>query len=242
MAHGATQVFIATLDRAVPFDIFAFYRGQHRYVGVDTLALSAAETGAVLETLRPGFEAGALTPYEIEPDFVFPLSRAEEAYRIVLGGAPQRVLLEMGRVNVTRLADAPAYEAPGHFDMRMLRLQGREAGPAESLWLGLSWLLPGGHTTLDASPVEKHYVVVEGELDDHRGARRPAGGSDTRPPRFLPHRAGRGAAARKPDEPAGGRGAGHALRATVRRATLNHPHTPTNGDTIDPPPQRHRPG
>ncbi|TPG52391.1 zinc-binding alcohol dehydrogenase family protein [Roseomonas nepalensis] len=96
MAHGATQVFIATLDRAVPFDIFAFYRGQHRYVGVDTLALSAAETGAVLEALRPGFESGALTPYEIEPDFVFPLARAEEAYRIVLGGAPQRVLLEMG--------------------------------------------------------------------------------------------------------------------------------------------------
>ncbi|WP_052402107.1 quinone oxidoreductase family protein [Muricoccus aerilatus] len=96
MAHGATQIFIATLDRAVPFDIFLFYRGQHRYVGVDTLALSAAETGAVLEALRPGFESGALTPYEIEPAFVFPLSRAEEAYRIVLGGAPQRVLLEMG--------------------------------------------------------------------------------------------------------------------------------------------------
>ena len=96
MAHGATQIFIATIDRAVPFDIFAFYRGQHRYVGVDTLALSAAETGAVLDALRPGFESGALTPYEIEPDFIFPLSRAEEAYRIVLGGAPQRVLLEMG--------------------------------------------------------------------------------------------------------------------------------------------------
>ncbi|MFT8242948.1 cupin domain-containing protein [Roseomonas sp. BN140053] len=67
-------------------------------------------------------------------------------------------------MNVTRLDAAPAYEAPGHFDMRMFRLQGREAGPAESLWLGLSWLLPGGHTTLDASGVEKHYVVVEGEL------------------------------------------------------------------------------
>ncbi len=67
-------------------------------------------------------------------------------------------------MNVVRLDAAPPYEAPGHDYMRMLRLQGREAGPAESLWLGLSWLLPGGHTTLDASPVEKHYVVVEGEL------------------------------------------------------------------------------
>lgn len=96
MAHGATQVFIATLDRAVPFDILAFYRGRHRYVGVDTLALAAAATGAVLEGLRPRFESGALRPYAIEEDFVFPLSRATEAYRTVLGGAPARVLLEIG--------------------------------------------------------------------------------------------------------------------------------------------------
>ena len=29
MAKGATQIFIATIERAVPFDIFAFYRGMH---------------------------------------------------------------------------------------------------------------------------------------------------------------------------------------------------------------------
>jgi NADPH2:quinone reductase len=97
MAHGATQIFIATLDRAVPFDILAFYRGRHRYVGVDTLALSAAETGAVLEALRPGFERGVLRSYELEEDYIFPLNRAEEAYRIVLSGAPQRVLVEPNR-------------------------------------------------------------------------------------------------------------------------------------------------
>ncbi|WP_424135511.1 cupin domain-containing protein [Roseomonas chloroacetimidivorans] len=67
-------------------------------------------------------------------------------------------------MNITRFGEARPYEAPGHFDMRMFRLQGREAGPSDTLWLGLSWLLPGGHTTLDASPIEKHYVVVEGEL------------------------------------------------------------------------------
>ncbi|MBP0495528.1 cupin domain-containing protein [Roseomonas indoligenes] len=67
-------------------------------------------------------------------------------------------------MNVTRFDAAQRYEAPGHFDMRMFRLQGREAGPSDTLWMGLSWLLPGGHTTLDASPIEKHYVVVEGEL------------------------------------------------------------------------------
>ena len=67
-------------------------------------------------------------------------------------------------MHVTQLAYAPAYEAPGHAAMRMLRLQGREAGPADTLWLGLSHLLPGGGTTLDASPLEKMYVVLEGEV------------------------------------------------------------------------------
>ena len=46
----------------------------------------------------------------------------------------------------------------------MLRLQGREAGPADQLWLGLSTVLPGGGTTLDASGIDKMYVVPEGEV------------------------------------------------------------------------------
>jgi hypothetical protein len=48
--------------------------------------------------------------------------------------------------------------------MTCLRLQGREAGPAEQLWLGMSVIEPGGHTGLDPSPIEKHYVVLEGAL------------------------------------------------------------------------------
>jgi len=67
-------------------------------------------------------------------------------------------------VNVTRLAAAPTYDPPNHTDMRCLRLQGHEAGPAEALWLGLSHILPGGHTSLDASGVEKHYVVLDGAV------------------------------------------------------------------------------
>ena len=72
-------------------------------------------------------------------------------------------------MNVVRLAAAPPYEAPGHDNMRMLRLQGREAGPSEVLWLGLSHLLPGGGTTLDASPIEKMYVVLDGEVTISNG-------------------------------------------------------------------------
>src|SRR5687768_4249851 len=67
-------------------------------------------------------------------------------------------------MNVMRFADAPEYTAPNHFDMTCLRLQGREAGPAEQLWLGLSVIAPGGRTALDPSPMEKHYVVLEGDL------------------------------------------------------------------------------
>lgn len=67
-------------------------------------------------------------------------------------------------MNITRLNQAPEYVAPNHFDMQCLRLQGREAGPAVQLWMGLSIYKPGGHTSLDSSPIEKHYVVVQGEV------------------------------------------------------------------------------
>jgi mannose-6-phosphate isomerase-like protein (cupin superfamily) len=67
-------------------------------------------------------------------------------------------------MDITRFDAALRYEAPGHADMHMLRLQGREAGPSESLWLGVSHILPGGGTTLDASGLEKMYVVLDGEV------------------------------------------------------------------------------
>ena len=67
-------------------------------------------------------------------------------------------------MHVTRFNAARPYEAPNHFDMRCLRLQGKEAGPSEQMWMGMSQILPGGHTTLDGSPIEKLYLVLEGEL------------------------------------------------------------------------------
>jgi uncharacterized cupin superfamily protein len=67
-------------------------------------------------------------------------------------------------MNITRFDQAPVYHPANHHEMRCLRLQGHEAGLSESIWLGVSHLLPGGHTTLDASPLEKMYVVLEGEV------------------------------------------------------------------------------
>jgi hypothetical protein len=67
-------------------------------------------------------------------------------------------------MNVTRFDSAPAYFPANHHGMHCLRLQGHEAGPSDTIWLGVSHLLPGGGTTLDASTVEKLYVVLEGAV------------------------------------------------------------------------------
>jgi quercetin dioxygenase-like cupin family protein len=67
-------------------------------------------------------------------------------------------------MQITRIADAKRYDAPKHFDMRSLRLQGLEAGPCDFGWVGLSHFLPGGGAQLDAGALGKVYVVVQGEL------------------------------------------------------------------------------
>jgi glyoxylate utilization-related uncharacterized protein len=73
-------------------------------------------------------------------------------------------------MHAVHFADAPTYQAPGHDKMKMVRLQGREAGPSDTVWLGLSTLESGGGTTLDTSSVEKIYVVLDGEVTVSNGA------------------------------------------------------------------------
>jgi quercetin dioxygenase-like cupin family protein len=67
-------------------------------------------------------------------------------------------------MEVMRLGEAQPYEAPKHFDMRGLRLQGFDASGAENFWVGLSHFLPGGGAEMDATPLEKVYVVLKGEV------------------------------------------------------------------------------
>lgn len=67
-------------------------------------------------------------------------------------------------MHVTRFADAKPYDAPRHFNMAGLRLQGFEASPAKNFWVGLSHFLPGGGAESSATPIEKVYVVVSGEV------------------------------------------------------------------------------
>ncbi|MGL4241649.1 MAG: quinone oxidoreductase family protein, partial [Beijerinckiaceae bacterium] len=73
------MIFIAAFKQTVPFDIFAFYRGRHTYVGIDTLSLSSIATGEVLRELQPGFASGHLKPFPIASSAVFPLNAAREA-------------------------------------------------------------------------------------------------------------------------------------------------------------------
>ncbi len=96
MAHGGRQVFISTVDRAVAFNIFAFYRGEHAYFGVDSLALDARASAALLRELLPGFATGELRPFPIASAARYPLARVRDAYRAVLDGARGRVAIVPG--------------------------------------------------------------------------------------------------------------------------------------------------
>jgi uncharacterized cupin superfamily protein len=73
-------------------------------------------------------------------------------------------------MHIVRFAAAPEYTAPGHHDMTMVRLQGREAGPSSELWIGFSVIAPGGETSLSSSAQEKMYVVLDGTLHLSNGA------------------------------------------------------------------------
>src|SRR4051794_41365338 len=67
-------------------------------------------------------------------------------------------------MQVTRIDQAGPYEAPKHHGGHMLRLQGYDASAAEHFSVGLSHFLPGGGADHDATPLEKVYVVLSGEV------------------------------------------------------------------------------
>lgn len=94
MAKQARQIFISTFDRAVPFDIFTFFRGRHKYIGVDTLALSSVDGARIFDRLKLKFEEGLLKPFPINPACCYGLADAAKAYASVLRGTPDRVLLK----------------------------------------------------------------------------------------------------------------------------------------------------
>ncbi len=93
LALRGRQILIATIERVVPFNILEFYRGQHSYVGIDTLGLSSVATGAVLRELGAGFAGGQLKPFPIKAAAIHPLQDAKAALLAVAGSSRDRVIL-----------------------------------------------------------------------------------------------------------------------------------------------------
>jgi len=93
LALRGRQILIAAVNRIVQFDILKFYRGQHSYVGVDTLALSSIATGDLLRELGPGFASGHLKPFAINPAAIYSLEDARKAFVAVAGSSRDRVIL-----------------------------------------------------------------------------------------------------------------------------------------------------
>jgi mannose-6-phosphate isomerase-like protein (cupin superfamily) len=67
-------------------------------------------------------------------------------------------------MNITKFEDAKGYEAALHSGCSALRLQGADISPIKAFWTGLSYFLPGGGADWDATPAEKVYVVIDGEI------------------------------------------------------------------------------
>ena len=93
LALRGRQILIAAVNRIVQFDILAFYRGQHSYAGIDTLALSSIATGDVLRELGPGFASGHLKPFAVNPAAIYSLEDASRAFVAVAGSSRDRVIL-----------------------------------------------------------------------------------------------------------------------------------------------------
>ncbi|MEX8193650.1 quinone oxidoreductase family protein [Comamonas guangdongensis] len=93
LAIGGTQILISTIERQVSFDILAFYRRNLQMLGVDSLKLTVSQCAEVLNSLLPGFDDGSLKAFDVDEATLIPLSGAGDAYRKVLSGSMDRVVL-----------------------------------------------------------------------------------------------------------------------------------------------------
>jgi NADPH2:quinone reductase len=92
LAFGGRQVVIASPGNPrVSFNLVDFYHNFSHLLGVDSYGLTTRQIAEIANELRPGFEAGALKPPQIE---MVPFEKAVEAYgRLADGQAKLKQVL-----------------------------------------------------------------------------------------------------------------------------------------------------
>jgi len=93
LREGGRHIAIVSKGtRRVSFNLTDFYHNKSHLIGVDSLKLTGPEIAAIMDQLRPGFDAGALRPFQVT---TWPLARAAEAYAAADrdGAAAKHVLL-----------------------------------------------------------------------------------------------------------------------------------------------------
>lgn len=67
--------------------------------------------------------------------------------------------------NVVRFEDAKKYEPPLHdITVHSMYLQHKLTGSPGQVWIGMSYYLPGAKAQMSAAPLERVYIVLEGQL------------------------------------------------------------------------------
>ena len=67
-------------------------------------------------------------------------------------------------MKVTRIEEAQGYSPPQHFDCSAMWLQHKSMGADSPYWVGCSYFLPGGKAEWAASPLDKIYIILDGEM------------------------------------------------------------------------------
>lgn len=67
-------------------------------------------------------------------------------------------------MKVTRANKATRYDAPGHYDVRTLRLHNPDDVQDGKITLGISHFLPNGGAEFAKAPVELLYYIISGEM------------------------------------------------------------------------------
>jgi mannose-6-phosphate isomerase-like protein (cupin superfamily) len=68
-------------------------------------------------------------------------------------------------MKITRLQECKKYSPPKHdVTIHSMYLQHKDMGCTAPYWVGCSYYLPGSRAEMSSSPLDKIYIMLEGEL------------------------------------------------------------------------------